>query len=113
MLALVAVGASPATRAAAAPTREEAVQAGKDAYLYGFPLIDFLRIRRENTSVKAPDGRGNAPLNFFSHATAFAGPSDRTVVAPNVDTLYSIAQVDLGKGPIVLSHPDMGKRFFN
>jgi hypothetical protein len=113
MLALVAVGSSPAMGAAAAPTREEAFQAGKDAYLYGFPLVDFLRIRRENTSVKAPDTRGNAPLNFFSHAPAFAGPQDRTVVAPNVDTLYSIAQVDLGKGPIVLSHPRMGKRFFN
>src|SRR3954453_4159150 len=108
------LGTAPgaAARAAAAPTRDEAVQAGKDAYLYGFPLIDFLRIRRENTSVKAPDARGNAPLNFFSHAPAFAGPEDRTVVAPNVDTLYSIAQVDLGKGPIVLSHPRMGKRYF-
>jgi len=101
-----------ASAAGAAPTRAEAVQAGRDAYLYGFPLIDFLRIRRENTSVKAPDKRGNAPLNLFSHAPAFAQPRDRTVVAPNVDTLYSIAQVDLGKGPIVLSHPDMGKRYF-
>src|SRR3954469_683297 len=112
MLALVAVGASPATRAAAAPTREEAVQAGKDAYVYGFPIIDFLRIRRENTSVRGPDGRGNAPLNLFSHAAAFATPQDRTVGAPNFDTLYSIARVALGKGPIVLSPPAMGSRYF-
>jgi hypothetical protein len=114
--ALVAApSAAPATGAGAAPatpTHDEAVQAGRDAYLYGFPLIDFLRIRRENTSVKAPDERGNAPLNFFSHAPSFAEPRDRTVVAPNVDTLYSIAQVDLGKGPIVLSHPSMGRRYF-
>src|SRR4051794_4576982 len=109
-LALALLMAPAAT--AAAPTRDEAVQAGRDAYLYGFPLIDFLRIRRENTSVRAPDERGNAPLNFFSRAPAFAEPRDRTVVAPNVDTLYSIAQVDLGKGPIVLSHPGMGKRYF-
>jgi hypothetical protein len=94
------------------PTRAEAVQAGKDAFLYGFPLLDFLRIRATNTSVKAPDNKGNAPLNSFANASRFAGPTDRTVVAPNVDTLYSIAQVDLGKGPIVLSHPDMGKRYF-
>jgi hypothetical protein len=44
---------------------------------------------------------------------AFARPSDRTVVAPNHDTLYSLAQLDLGKGPIVLSHPDMGRRYFD
>ena len=28
------------------------------------------------------------------------------------DTLYSIAWVDLGPEPIVLSHPDMGERYF-
>jgi hypothetical protein len=110
----VAACSAPAAAGAAgsAPTRAEAVQAGRDAYVYGFPLIDFLRIRRENTSVRAPDEQGNAPLNLFSHARAFAAPQDRTVVAPNVDTLYSIAQLDLGKGPIVLSHPAMGKRYF-
>jgi hypothetical protein len=104
----------PATAFAglAAPTHDDAVQAGRDAYLYGFPLLDFLRIRATNTSVKAPDHKGNAPLDTFASANRFANPTDRTVVAPNVDTLYSIAQVDLGKGPIVLSHPDMGKRYF-
>src|SRR3954452_5914927 len=111
-LLALALAPAPAPAKAAAPTRDEAVKAGRDAYLYGFPLIDFLRIRRENTSVRAPDTRGNAPLNHFSHAPSFAEPRDRTVVAPNVDTLYSIAQVDLGKGPIVLSHPAMGRRYF-
>src|SRR3954464_7724115 len=109
---LALASAADSAKGAAAPTRDEAVQAGRDAFLYGFPLIDFLRIRRENTSVKVPDQRGNAPVNFFSHAPAFAEPRDRPVVAPNVDTLYSIAQVDLGKGPIVLSHPAMGRRYF-
>jgi hypothetical protein len=108
----LSVGGAATFAGPTVPTRAEAVQAGRDAYDYGFPLIDFLRIRRENTSVRAPDGKGNAPLNFFSHATSFATPEDRTVVAPNVDTLYSIAQLDLGKGPIVLSHPAMGKRYF-
>src|SRR3954447_503309 len=112
LVLVVALMLTPSGAAGATPTRDEAVQAGREAYLYGFPLVDFLRIRRENTSVKAPDKRGNAPVNFFSHAPAFAEPRDRTVVAPNVDTLYSIAQVDLGKGPIVLSHPAMGKRYF-
>ena len=65
------------------------------------------------TSVKAPDGKGNAPVNALANARAFARPSDRTVVAPNHDTLYSLAQLDLGKGPIVLSHPDMGRRYFD
>jgi hypothetical protein len=91
---------------------EQARELGREAYAYGLPLLEFLRVRAEMTSVKAPDGRGNAPVNTFSHARGFATPSSRTVVAPNVDTLYSIAHLDLGKGPVVLSHPDMGRRFF-
>jgi hypothetical protein len=91
---------------------EQARELGREAYVYGLPLLEFLRVRKEMTSVKAPDGRGNAPVNTFSHARGFATPRDRTVVAPNVDTLYSIAHLDLGKGPVELSHPDMGRRFF-
>jgi hypothetical protein len=34
------------------------------------------------------------------------------VVAPNTDTLYSIAHLDLKKGPVVLSHPAMGRRYY-
>lgn len=56
--------------------------------------------------------KGDAPVNTFSDADKFTRPSDRTVVAPNVDTLYSISHLDLGKGPIVLEHPDMGRRYF-
>jgi hypothetical protein len=85
---------------------------GREAYRYGLPLLEFLRVRAEMTSVTAPDGRGNAPVNAFSHARRFASPRSRTVVAPNVDTLYSIAHLDLAKGPIVLSHPDMSRRYF-
>jgi hypothetical protein len=111
------VPVAPLTVQDAAPirpavTREQAEALGREAYRYGLPLLEFLRVRRENTSVKAPDGHGNAPLNRFSNARRFAGPENRTVVAPNVDTLYSIAQLDLGKGPIVLSHPNVGGRYF-
>ncbi len=101
--------------APAAPTlsRDEAVQLGRDAYAYGLPLVEYLRIRREETSVRYSNGRGAAPVNAFSHAATFATARDRTVVAPNVDTLYSIAHLDLGREPIVLGHPDMGRRFYD
>jgi hypothetical protein len=105
-----AAGAPPAT---AAVTPEQAATLGREAYLYGFPLLEFLRVRRTATSVRCPDGRGNGPLNTFSNATRFTTPQDRTIVAPNVDTLYSIAHLDLGRGPVVLSHPAMGRRYFS
>jgi hypothetical protein len=112
VLALAALGATAAP-AHAQVTPSQAQELGREAYRYGIPLLEFLRIRREMTSVAAPDGRGNAPVNTFSHANGFARPSDRTVVAPNHDTLYSLAQLDLGRGPIVLSHPSMGRRYFD
>ena len=110
--AALAAGAAPVgAQAQVSPEQAEAL--GREAYRYGLPLLEFLRIRQEMTSVNAPDGRGNAPLNALANARAFARPSDRTVVAPNHDTLYSLAQLDLGKGPIVLSHPNMGRRYFD
>jgi hypothetical protein len=108
---LAALAAPGPAQAQVTPAQAE--QLGHEAYRYGIPLLEFLRIRSEMTSVKAPDGQGNAPINALANARAFARPSDRTVVAPNHDTLYSLAQLDLGKGPIVLSHPDMGKRYYD
>ena len=106
----VATGTAPA---GAAVTPADATALGREAYVYGFPLLEFLRVRSTATSVRCPDGRGNGPLNTFSNATRFATPGDRTIVAPNVDTLYSIAHLDLGRGPVVLSHPAMGRRYFS
>jgi hypothetical protein len=113
--ALACLGSVPAapTAQAGALTAEEAEALGKQAYDYGFPLLEILRVRREQTSVECPDIRGNSPVNSFSHAGGFATPADTTVVAPNTDTLYSIAHLDLKKGPVVLGHPDMGKRYFS
>jgi hypothetical protein len=112
-LAVAAAALAAPAGAHAQVSPEQATELGREAYRYGLPLLDFLRIRSEMTSVKAPDGKGNAPVNALANARAFARPSDRTVVAPNHDTLYSLAQLDLGKGPIVLSHPDMGRRYFD
>ena len=106
---LAFAGPSPAT---AAPSPERAEQLARKAYDYGMPLLEFLRVRHEQTSVACPDGHGNSPVNSFSNARIFADARARTVVAPNTDTLYSIAHLDLGKGPLVLGHPDMGKRYF-
>jgi hypothetical protein len=108
---MVALLAAPTPSTAATPEQAQAL--GAQAYDYGFPLLEFLRVRREQTSVRCPDRMGNAPVNSFSNAGGFADANARTVVAPNTDTLYSIAHLDLGKGPLVLSHPRMGKRYYS
>ena len=49
--------------------------------------------------------RFTAPFNSFFHATTLSTPSSRVIVSPNVDTLYSIAWLDLRAEPLLLSVP--------
>jgi hypothetical protein len=80
------------------------------AYLYGFPLITDLRqvsqFRYRGIGSLAP-----APFGTFSHAGALAGPGDH-FVSINNDTIYSIAQLDLSSGPLVLRVPDAAGRYY-
>src|SRR5580704_18644101 len=52
-----------------------------------------------------------SPLNAFGHAPALAGPEDR-FVSINNDTIYSIAQVDVSGGPVLLRVPDTAGRYY-
>ena len=52
-----------------------------------------------------------APANIFSHATKLADPDDR-FVSINNDTIYSIAQVDVSGGPVLLRVPDTAGRYY-
>src|SRR5438309_1092003 len=84
---------------------EEAFMLGCEAYIYGYPLVLMDINRRVSTNVSAPMGRGSAPINQFGHTSAFPSPQSRRVVSPNVDTLYSIAFLDLAAEPLVLHVP--------
>ena len=53
-----------------------------------------------------------AAVNEFWHATRLMDASYRDGGCPNNDTLYSTAWLDLSEEPIILSHPDMGERYF-
>jgi len=81
-----------------------------DAYIYGFPLVFDLhevgRCAHEGMAALTPAG-----FNAFSHATSLAGPEDK-FVSVNNDTIYSIAQIDVSGGPLVLSVPDARGRYY-
>jgi hypothetical protein len=79
---------------------------GKEAYLYGYPLNEFNLIRKADLKL-------SAPLNVLANAQQLATPAAQGVVAPNTDTLYSLAQIDLGKGPVVLKVPKMDHGLFD
>ena len=81
------------------------------AYEYGIALLNMQRTYATSTSLNVPDGRGGGPVNQFSHFEKLADAKDRTVVAPNSDTLYSMAWLDLSAHPQVIHTVKGVKRF--
>jgi hypothetical protein len=81
-----------------------------DAYIFGYPLVTMEMTRRIMTNVAAPEGT-RAPMGQFVKAREYPNASFRDVTAPNADTLYTTAWIDVGAEPWVLSIPDMKDRY--
>jgi len=94
-------------------TPDEAAKIATDAYIYGYALITSDVTRAAFINVKAPSPRTfQAPLNQFVSLPKYPPADYHGVTAPNADTLYSGAFIDVSKEPIVLSYPDMHGRYF-
>ena len=86
---------------------------GAQAYQYGVPLLDAERIFKTSTSVTVCDPvTGHGPVNQFCSIRNLASASQHTVNAPNDDTPYSLAWLDLSKQPQVLHAPAIKNRFW-
>jgi hypothetical protein len=90
---------------------ETAERIATEAYLFGYPLVTVELTRRVLTNVAQPEGT-RAPLNQFARLRQYPDASFTAVTAPNADTLYSNAFLDLGPEPYVLAWPDMGSRYY-
>jgi hypothetical protein len=91
---------------------KEALHQGTEAYIYGYPLVLMDVTKQVMTRVSSPTTTGRAPLNQFSHVPSFPTAESRDVVSPNVDTLYSIAWLDLAREPLILHVPDTRGRYY-
>ena len=92
-------------------TPGQAKALAEDAYVFGFPLVYIETQIDVLTHVTKPEG-ARSPINQFAHYREFPDAANKTVVGLNVDTLYSLAQLDLSQEPLVLSVPQMGERFW-
>jgi hypothetical protein len=85
----------------------------RDAYQYAFPIVLMDATMRQTTAVpNATAVKGRAPINQFAYFREYPAADAKDVVRFNFDTLYSFAWADLSKGPLVLSVPDTGGRFY-
>jgi hypothetical protein len=110
--AALAVGASFAA-ADAASDYNAGLALGTQAYQYGVPLLDTERIFTSSTKVNVCNPlTGHGPVNQFCSGRDLADASEHTVNAPNNDTLYSLAWLDLSKQPQVLHAPAIKHRFW-
>jgi hypothetical protein len=90
--------------------RSEPEQIALDAYIYGYSLITTEVTRVQMSNVDKIVGM-HAPTGQFANIKRYPPANYRGVSAPNADTLYSVAWLDLAE-PQVFSHPDMGKRYY-
>src|SRR5262245_66317950 len=88
---------------------KEAMDIGIEAYIYGYPLVTMEMTRRVMSNVAAPEGT-RAPMGQFVKMRSYPDATFRDVTAPNADTLYTSAWIDVGDEAWVLSLPDMTDR---
>jgi hypothetical protein len=100
-----------AKAAEAAAKEAEALALATEAYVYAYPLVTMEMTRRVMTNVAAPEGT-RAPMGQLVRMREYPSAQFRDVTAPNADTLYTIAWLDVSKEPWILSIPDMQGRYF-
>lgn len=79
--------------------KESVLSPAAEAYVWGFPLVSVHRTRLLLCS--------KSDTGTLNHIDDLATPSDRAIVVPNNDTLYSSAWYDLQQGDLMIDVPPM------
>jgi hypothetical protein len=97
-------GTSSAPPPTTAVTPEQARVIAKEAYIYGFPIVDNYRVQyayfvnKDNPEYKGDWNAVHSTARLFT-------PADKTIQTPNADTPYSTLGADLRTEPLVLTVP--------
>jgi hypothetical protein len=94
-------------------TPAEARKIAREAYIYGFPMVDSYRIQHAYfVDTKNPEYKG--PWNQIVNTPRVYTPADTAIQTPNSDTPYSWLGLDLRAEPMVLTVPPIEKdRYFS
>ncbi len=84
---------------------KKALDIGKRAYIYAYPLVTMVVTR----DIMTDNGK---LTNKFTHVSKFPDYTFKDIVRPNVDTAYSFAWLDLSRGPVLLSVPETEGRYY-
>jgi hypothetical protein len=111
--AMLLGGLSPTSARGADVTPSEARAIAKEAYTYGFPMVDSYRVQYDYfVNRESPEFK--APWNQIRNIPRVFTPADTAVQTPNSDTPYSFVGMDLRAEPMVLTVPVIEKeRYFS
>ena len=88
----------------AAVTPEQARAIAKEAYIYGFPMVDNYRVQYAYfVNKENPEYKGG--WNEIHNTARVYTPEDKAIQTPNSDTPYSAVGADLRAEPLVLTVP--------
>jgi hypothetical protein len=94
--------APPPTSAAVTPDQARAI--AKEAYIWGFPMVDNYRVQYAYfVNNEDPEYKGG--WNEIHNTARVYTPEDKAIQTPNSDTPYSAVGADLRTEPLVLTVP--------
>lgn len=117
LFALALAAALPDAEACRAASEEPeatlALTQGLQGFIYGYPVVDLLKQRHNETNSVAPDQPVAAPVNQIAIYPHLLTPETQGQLrAANADTLYLNAWLDLSQGPVMIEVPAMGERYY-
>lgn len=102
ILAITLMGGAASAQTAPSPSEVRAI--AKEAYIYGFPMVDSYRVNHAYFVDRAgPEFK--APWNTINNTARVYTPDDKAIQTPNSDTPYSQLGMDLRAEPLVLTLP--------
>ncbi|ERP86695.1 hypothetical protein Q670_05870 [Alcanivorax sp. P2S70] len=111
MALLALLVSATSAQAAERVSVEDAKRIAEEAYIYGYPLVTMEMTRRVMTNVpKVEATRG--PMGHLVRIRSYPSAEYKDVTAPNADTLYTTAWIDVKEEPWILSLPDVQDRYY-
>lgn len=106
LLAVIVLGSCGPKEPKLTPAQIRTV--AKEAYLYGFPMVDNYRILHAYfVDTANPEYKGT--WNEIASVARVYTPADKAIQTPNSDTPYSMLGADLRAEPLVLTMPAVEK----
>jgi len=108
ILVIIILGCLALPGCTQAPNADEARAIAKEAYIYGFPVVDSYRIMYAYY-VDPANPEYKTTFNTLRSFSRVYTPEDKAVQTPNSDTPYGFLGMDLRAEPLVITIPPMEK----